>query len=285
MVLNLIQHARTLRSASILFLTVTLVGCLSGSKTLTKEEAANYSSEQTEWLTGLREGMRPIEVRKNLPRYNHYIFNYSENGTLYSYIQGRYPVTETLYGLLFKDDQLVSILLDQPVTELDMCRSKHFMEKDSWPFAGFEETVAWIEQQNMLGSDVSKLTPPDSPEVPANSTLSAGEMAEIITHLPLVILAAPGYGLHKLFGKGDDEERQSQIMLGKTSREELVALLGNPLNSSTHETGEILQYRTPDARFGVSEGTVRWSEHNWWGTPTNHRTKRSDATCVPAILD
>lgn len=268
---------------TILFIVLNFAACAANRGALSQEEIDAYYDRQEKWLTSLGEGMTPAEALDQVSSYKHYVFRFHDGERSFQYVRGKYPGTDTLYGLFFQDNRLTSILVDQPVMDLDLCRSSHMREEDAWPLSGFEGTVAWIRSRNRLGDDYADLRQVQRTTETNGDGPSGGDIVEIATHLPLAVLAAPVYGIYKVAGGSEEKEAAEQengIAPGRTTGAQLLEMHGNPMYRRKHDKYEVLRYRVPDASFGVAEGLVRWSEYNWWGTPSNDRTSPSGTACV-----
>ena len=283
MIFRIGQNCKPELLLAIVFFVLNITACAANRDVLSQEEIDEYYKRQEMWLTTLNAGMTPVEVLSQVPPYKHYVFHFHDGEKSFQYVRGKYPGTGTLYGLFFQDYRLTSVLLDQTVMDLDLCRSSHMRMEDGWPLSDFEGTVAWIYSQSRLDDDYSDLPPVEPASETARKGTSAGNVVEVATHLPLAVLIAPVYGIYKLGGGSIEENSVEQgigIKPGHTTETQLLEKHGKPLFRRKHDKYELWQYRVPDASFGVADGIVRWSEYYWWGTPSNDRTKPSGTNCT-----
>jgi len=257
-----------------------LVACASEAPRVSAEELAGHTEAQRVWLASLRHGMSVEEALGQAPPYRYYVFQYRENEKLFQYIQGRYPVTETLYALYFEDGRLASLLLGRSVTEADSYHFHLYERQDAWPLSGFEATAEWIRQRDRVGSDFREIC---GASLAADSAedATAADVVQAAAHLPIALVAAP-FAMPFLFfdsgGKERSEQRLAQVELGVTTSAQLVGLLGKPMSIWERQWGERWNYRVPDASFGLVDDTVVWGESNWWGTPVTRATPIGDCT-------
>jgi hypothetical protein len=218
------------------------------------------------------------EALGRAPPYRYYVFQYRENERLFQYIQGRYPVTETLYALFFEDGHLTSLLLDRSVTEADNYHFHLYKRQDAWPLSGFQATAEWIRQRDRIGRDLGKICGA-RPAADSGEESAAADVVEAAAHLPLALVAAP-FAMPFLFfdsgGQERSEQRLAQVQLGVTTSEQLLGLLGKPMSIWERQWGDRWNYRVPDASFGLVDGIVMWGESNWWGTPVTRSTHVGD---------
>ncbi len=280
MIHTTILNARLRGLAFLIIASIAVVGCASESPRVSAEQLASHTGAQYLWLASLRHGMSVEEALEQAPPYKHYVFQYKDKGAFFHYMQGRYPVTETLYALFFEDGRLASLLLNQSVTEADSYHFHLYRRKDAWPLTGFENTVEWIKVRDRIGGDFNTLCRP-GPSVESVSETPAADAIEAAAHVPIALVAAPIALPFLFFGSGDKEwsdEPLAQVELGLTTSAQLLELLGKPMGKREHEWGERWSYRVPDASFGLVGGIVMWGESNWWGTPIDRSTRAASCT-------
>jgi hypothetical protein len=237
--------------------------------------------------------MSPEGALRQVISYQQYFFQYKENGQLFQYMQGKYPITGMLFGLFFEDGQLTSLLLDQAVTDFGNCRFNFYKQQETWPLNGFQTIASWIRQQDRLGDEYNDASIAYLQNANNSDVVSAEEVVEIASYLPMVVVALPFYGLYKIAGGSDEEQlqsespeelrkRASQIDMEVTTDIELIRLLGAPNSKRGKEQPVIWTYTSPEILFGIVDGTVRWSESLYWGVPLNSVTVRRNIRCVPS---
>lgn len=257
-----------------------LASCAGESPQVQPEQLASSIESQSLWLKSLRHGMSVEQALEQAPPDRHYVFQYRQEETSFHYVQGRYPVTETLYALFFVDGRLASLLLNQSVTEADSYHFHLYQRRDSWPLTGFENTVEWIKLRDRIGGDFKDLCGP-GPAADSSSETPAADAIEAAAHLPIAVAVAPVALPFLFFGSDDDKWRDeplAQVKLGLTTEAELLDLLGKPMMKRELDWGERWNYRVPDASFGLVGGVVMWGESNWWGTPVDRSAKTAGCT-------
>ena len=282
------------RFITVIALTSYLITACAGNRpTVSEEEFKQYRESQQEWLLSLQEGQSPEVVLRPVLAYQQYFFRYKEDGKLFEYVQGQYPITRTLFGLFFEDGQLTSLLLDQAVTDFGTCRFNHLKQNDTWPLNGFQATASWIRLQSRIGDDYEDAGAEAYPQNAQDSGgISASEAVEIAAHLPLAVVALPFYGIYKMAGGSDEQPSQSgdpklpneraiQIELGETTDDELMQLQGAPDGKGGTKQLETWAYVSPNTLFGIVDGTVTSSESLYWHVPRNSETVWSESSCVP----
>ena len=272
----------------------------SNNKTIiSAEEIKQYRDNQQKWLSGLQEGMPLEDALRQVVSYLQYSFQYQENGRLFQYMQGQYPITGMMFGLFFEDGRLTSLLLDQSVYDFYWCRYNYARVRGHlfqyWLPGGFKKTASWIEQENRLGDEYDDVSTGNR-QVVKNS--GAGTKAiEIAAHLPLAAVALPFFLVALPFlpedeiakepedtAKRHDErliEAAGKIKLGVTTDIELVQLLGTPDNKG----GTSWTYKIPNlTKFGITDGIVSWIE-SWAKASLNMSntvTHNNKARCEPS---
>lgn len=264
-----------------------LASCMGNHAAISVEEFEQHQESQWQWLYSLHEGMTPEEALAHVLSYEQYVFKYKEKGELFQYTQGQYPGTGTLFGLFFEDGRLTSLLLDQFVKDFGNCRFNLLSQDESWPLDKFQETASWIRLHNRLEGEYNDVGTAYTQSKNSREGSSTDEAVEIITHLPLAVVALPFYGLYKLAGGSSEspeqlKERVGQIELGVTTDKELARLLGTPYSKRGTEQREVWRYTSPDIIFGVVGGIVSWIESPLYGIPLNGVTIRRNNKCVPS---
>lgn len=286
-------------TATIFLALVMLAGCASQNETPSNESANQpaFSSQEIErersqlrtWLTGLHENMSFADATKDITPYHRSSLQYLMGGTTYEYFEGQFPVTGTLYGLLFENRRLKSLLLNQAVADFYMCRYRLSVD---WIWERFPTIISWIKAQNQLEADHSDVF---KTFVVKRESSSSSNSTEVVTHLPLAVIGLPVYLLTKPFisEQSDDLDRQSEakelqrkrealshIELGKTTGDELIRLLGKP-DGNPNDSRD-WRYQALNLLFGVSGNVVLWcrSGTNTLVKPTNMRYRgRSSIRC------
>jgi hypothetical protein len=288
--------ARLLLLALTLFVTSCASNGVSDKNALTAEEIEQYRDSHRAWLSSLQAGM-PLDTALGpvLP-YQQYFFQYMESGRLFQYSEGKLPVTGILFGLLFEDGELRSLLLDQNVVDFFYCRFNMAeqarlanKQRGAWHTGNFEKTLTWISQNNRIGTRYTDTPSAHKKENNSNGAYAAESIIHGVAFAPFLPFALVGMAItpdDEKSGYGQPErlvELASQIELGVTSRSDLIQILGYP-SSNLEKTG-IWEYVWPDIRFGFVDGIVHWSESRskYWATPRNSSTTyRPGYTCAPS---
>jgi len=241
--------------------------------------------------------MSPEDALRQVLSYQQYFFQYKENGKLFQYMEGQYPITGMVFGLFFEDGRLTSLLLDQAVFDFFICR---YRRGNFWPLEEFQTTASWIKLQSRLGDEYDDVTTAYQQNANDSGVVSAGDAVEIITHLPLAAIALPFIFVMPFLpedeiAEGPDEqllhsygrpeqlrEVASQIELGVTTDIELKQLLGAP--DPNFGGDRVWGYRSLKIQFGIVDGTVMWSESRSSSRiPRNSAiTGKRNYRCVPS---
>jgi len=242
--------------------------------TISAEETKQYGDNQQKWLSGLQEGLSPEDALGQVFSYLKYSFQYKENGKLFQYIQGQYPVTCMEFGLFFEDGRLKSLLLDKAVWDFQLYRYNyarvwsHLFQY--WLPNGFQEGVALIRQQNRLGDEYNDVRTECRQHVEDKGEAAKASEA-IITGLsflpmvPFVLVAMPFTPEDQIAGEPEEiakspneqlREVASKIKLGVTTDNELMQLLGTP----DYKGDTSWTYKIPHIKFGIADSIVIWSE-------------------------
>lgn len=289
--LLILMTCQTSRSTRLLLLALTLLltSCasngVSDKPAITADEIEQYRGSHSAWLSSLQAGMPLDTALGQVLPYQQYFFQYRESGRLFQYSEGKLPVTGILFGLLFEDGRLQSLLLDQDVVDFFYCRFNMAeqarlanKQRGAWHTGDFGKTLAWVRQCNRIGTRYN-----DTPRAHRKENGNAGAHAvESIIHgvafAPLLPFALVGMAITPDDGTSDYGQPErlvelaSQIEPGVTSKSDLVRILGYP-SSNLEKTG-IWEYVWPDARFGFVDGIVQWSESRskYWKAPRNSST-------------
>lgn len=274
--------------------------------TISAEEIEQYRDNQQKWLSSLQEGMSPEDALRKVLSYQHYFFQYKENGKLFQYMQGQYPITGMLFGLFFEDGRLTSLMLDQAVYDFHWCRYNLYrLHRAHWLPIGFQTAAIWIRLQSRLGDEYDDVS--TAYQTPTDYS-GVADAVEIITHLPLAAIALPflvvtpflpedkiAEGPDEIAGDPDEvllhsygrpeqlREVAIQIELGVTTDIELMRLLGAP--DYKGEQSGLWIYRSPKIQLGIVDGTVSWSESWSWDSriPLNNTiTSNKYFRCEPS---
>lgn len=266
---------------------------VSNDTAITEIEIEHYQDSQQQWLTSLKEGMSLEDALSKVFPYQIYFFQRKEKGHLFQYSEGVYPKTGMLFGLLFEDHKVTSLLLDQAVFDLFKCRLDipEYQLVDTWHTKDFEKTILWIREQNRLGDeydDVSKeyIIPDDS--------AGSGKVTEaIITgvffapFVPVALMAQPFVPENKsdyYIQRQHLHELYNRIELGVTTGADLIKLLGEP-NYKDEKTGNWRWDGYGFIKIGFVEGTVYWTEskeYHWFSPHNNKTINKANYKCVPS---
>jgi hypothetical protein len=243
---------------------------------ISPEEFDQYRDNQQQWLSGLEEGLSPQDALKQVFSYLKYSFQYKENGKVFQYIQGQYPITGMEFGLLFEDGRLTSLLLNKAVWDFSWYRYNYARVRGHlfqyWLPNGLHEGVSLIKQNNRLGDNYDDVNSDVYQQQDVNDSGGADDTSEaIITtlffapFLPIALAAMPFVSKEEIAEESNKivksfseqlRELASKIELGETTDNELIQLLGPP----AYKSGTSLTYKNPNIKFGIANGILIWSE-------------------------
>jgi hypothetical protein len=245
--------------------------------TVSSKDFEQYRDSQLKWLSSLQEGISIEDALKQVLPYMQYSFQYKESGKLFQYFQGQYPRTCMMFGLLFEDGRLTSLLLDKAVWDFDFYRYNYARVKGHffqyWLPKGLQEGVTTIRQQNRLGDEYNDIMTACRQAVKDNGGTSKAAEAVITTLFfaplaPAVLMVMPFLPEEEIDGESEEiikspdeklREIASKIELGVTTDKELIQLLGPP----AYKSDTSLTYEVLDIKFGILNGIVVWSE-SWF---------------------
>jgi len=264
-----------------------LLGCQT-TNTLSPTEVEAFVDSQEQWLNTLQPKQTPMQVLKPVLSYQQDSFELLENNTIYQYVQGHYPVTNLLFGHYFEDGELVSLVLDQDVTDFDRCRPTDRHGKQHWLSSQDMGAVSnWFRQRNQLGGDFNRRA--RHPAASDDNSMSTADMFEAATYLPIIVIALPFYAADQIAGgmQSDSKmskeakyyvETASRIEL-KTSEDELLRLMGVPDNK--HQAGhvEVWSYNLPAIAFGLVDKVILWKESLSTGIAQNTSSRLGMIDC------
>jgi hypothetical protein len=235
----------------------------------------------------LKQDQSVMEVLNSVMHYQQFSFEVEDNDTIYHYVQGQHPVTGVLFGVYFEDDKLVSLILDQQVTDLARCRSVINTEGINWLSEGMGPFANWIKDRNQLDTNYDRranhlvISEPD-PMTPA-------EAAEILTYLPIIAIFLPLYGIDQIAGgfqnnsKMTKEKRYYLETVGKiklgTSEDMLLQLMGSPDRQALSGRAKVWTYNQAAVSFGLVDGIIKWKESSSSGTARNSSTLNNSLDC------
>lgn len=277
-----IRH-QWIESAIVTVTACLVLGCGGNQPRYRQDEITAYERSQSQWMASLYRGMPVDHALRPVASFQQYYFQYQENDAVYRYHQGRHPGTDTLFALLFEDDNLISLLTDQAVTDFAGCRVAAAKSRANWPVRRFQKTVDWIKQRDQIGVEYAM-----SPNVRSNRNkpgISGGEAVEIVTHLPLAIIALPFYGMYKASGMenrelSDMESRISSLRLRATTQDEIVDIFGIPDHQiELSSQAAYWTYRSDNLVIGFENRIVVWRESVFWHIPENHSAFYRDSDC------
>ena len=235
--------------------------------TISAEEIKQYSDKQQKWLSGLQEGLSPEDSLGQVFSYLNYFFLYKENGKLFQYFQGKFPVTCMDFGLFFEDGRLTNLHLDKAVWDFQSYRHSYGHIFQYWLPDGFQEGISLVRQKNRLGDEYNDVRTACRQHV--DNKGGAADVAEAIAtsllFAPLLpaLVALPFLPEDKISEVPDEQLREvaSKIEMGVTTKSEVRQLLGNPDNNA----GNGWSYKMPYIKLRFVDGIVRWAE--FWYMP------------------
>lgn len=278
----------TNRSKSTLALGILFIlGCASNSQ-VPSESHREAMASQERWLHGLRHGQSMREVALPFSPDSLYFLDVYDDGTLYRYVHGMYPVTRVWFGLYFKADRLSALLVDQDAADFFRCEYDYRHRSDRRPRGRMKPTDAWIESRDALGREFDAALTRADPEKGSESSV-----IEAAAHLPLAAVATPIYGMYVLSGWAARDAREmrratealGKVVPGTTSEGELLRLLGNPQRKSARAGGEVWVYVTPPAFVGTAGGMVQWKEAGRLGAPGSPSAGLGNEACAEMGAD
>lgn len=283
-----VQLNRSLTIACIVLISFFITSCAGNHKansvedieqsdsqiTISSEELEQYRDSQKKWLSGLQDGLSPEDALKQVFPYLQYFFQYKKSGKVFQYFQGQYPTTCMMFGLLFEDGRLTSLLLDKAVWDFDWYRYNYSRVRGHlfqyWLPNGFQEGVTMIRQHSQLGGEYDDVNTTCRQAV-KDSGGAAKTSEAIITSLffapflPYALVAMPFMQEEEIdkepdkVAKSRDKQRlvkANKIELGITTIAKLEQLLGAP----DYKGDTMWTYRFPSIRAGIGDGIVIWSE-------------------------
>ena len=307
------QLLTVLSAASVLSLALSAVfllpGCASQntaslrnqiSPTVTPELYQSVLIQEEAWYKDLKGGQSLADVTfpalvpeqsRTLPSSQmpeQYLLENAQDQSLHQYIQGRYPVTQHLYGLYFIDNKLMGLLLDRDAFNFRVCEEfyRHggyppAYTKSKLPPYRIEPVIGWVEKHSKLGGPID-LRPLYTPshsldgEPLQNESVSVNA-AEVVTHIPIAAIALPFYGASKIpvvRGLIDRQEKKrkrrlhqwfdlaSDVHPGALTEGGLLKLMGPPVSKFRWPGGSGWRYNWPgddiQLHFGIKDGRVNW---------------------------
>ena len=244
------------------------MGCQT-TEMLAPAETEAVVDRQEQWLNALQPNQAPAQVLKPVISYQQYSFELLANNIIYQYVQGQYPATNLLFGVYFEDGKLISLVLDQDVTDFDRCRPTDRHGKQYWLLSQDMEAVsAWFRLRDQLGSDLNRRD--RHPAASHDNSMSAADMFEAATYLPIIAIALPIYAADQIAGGLQSEskmaeeakyyvETASRIEL-KTTEDELLRLMGVPDYKYQAAQVEVWSYNLPAMAFGLVDKVIMWKE-------------------------
>jgi hypothetical protein len=241
--------------------------------TISSEEIEQYRNNQKKWLLGLEEGLSPEDTLKQVFSYLQYSFQIKKNGKFYQYFEGKYPVTEVEFGLLFENERLTNLLLGKAVWDFSWYRYDysrvwgHLFQY--WLPNGLQEGLSLIRQNNRLGDnydDVISAYPKQAVKVSGGASDASEAIITGIVFAPFVPIALAAMPFvpeeeiteeHERITKTHEDKLRklaNELELGVTTTTELKQLLGAP----EYRGGSMWNY--PHLKFGIANGIVIWSE-------------------------
>lgn len=266
-----------------------LHGC-AGSRPATRDQTDQAVNIQAQWLTSLQVGQSPATVLEPILPYQKHSFELHEGGTLYQYVEGRFPRTNLLFGVYFENQQLVSLLLNQQVTDFARCwvSARYDSAEKSWSLERqISPFVSWLRGQNELNGDYDPQASYPWPE--GHDSMSAAEMAEAATYLPMIAVFLPIYVVDRIAGGAQRDKKAAGdklhyqrvaagLALGESS-DNLLTSMGSPDRKQNEGSLDVWTYQRSGILFGIVDKAIAWKETVFTGIPQNAVTSLDQLNC------
>jgi len=266
-------------------LTVLMLTACATTKSPSPAEIELIRDQQEIMFSSLKSGQSLTEVMDVVLQYQQFSFEVLENDTVYQYVQAQYPVTEVLFAVFFEDEKLVSLILDQDVTDAARCQTNSGTGSSYWLFSGIRTFADWIKERNQLGRDYD----PRTIHLWERDPVDVGDVVEAVSYLPMIAIFLPLYGFSEIAGgmqnrsKLKKEQRYYLETVGKirlgTSEDDLLQLLGSADRMVQLEGTQIWTYNLPAISFGIVDGAVKWKKSSSVGLPRNSSTIYGTPDC------
>ena len=244
-----------------------LIGCATSNLEPAPAVTQQMLFEQEQMFDSVYVGQPISETMDLMAEYRANFFEAIENGTVYQYMDAKYPGTDVLFGVYFEDGKLVALILEQDVVDFFSCRSYVVVKgaREHWLSDGIAPYADWVKAHNRLDDDFDERA--HHPETVVDGGPDPLYVLEAMTYLPLVAIVlpvAPYLYLADLVA-GGPQKRKNLLQTAPTiqlgySEEQLISLMGPYDRRDQVGSATVFTYFGPSYSYGLVDGQVVWRE-------------------------
>jgi len=249
-------------------LSFVLIGCGSAYYEVKDIPTTHSIDEQENIIKKIYINQSKQEIKTLIKNLGLNSFSVKENGKTYSYYRRTNSKTNVNFGILFVNNKLKAVILDDDTNDLFSCRTPFKTNNIHWLSYGIKPYIKWIETKDHLKKGIN---PRVNNTVIRKRKKKIVSFFEAIGYAPLLVAGAIVYTpvaiAESVTESNSDKNNQyidkyelsKKIKLGMTENN-IISKLGAPDQIDMVSGAKVLTYKSLSISYAVKNNEVIWKE-------------------------